>query len=229
LEKEKRSNRSLEQYLSETSASKEAELREAQAEARMHQAALTKAEQHAHSLEELYKGQVSKLTATVERLQSASGAGGAAGGGGGNLGSDSFAAVLREEMRVMQASFQLKLSRAAEEAQTKHLEASKAARALQEELVEEKRKNANLLDKLSRTAAAASSPTAAASSSSSSSSSFPAAPAAARVGSAGASSSLSSASASSSSAGGSGSGSNGLPAGALSSGTKPIIKPTKAK
>jgi len=216
LEKEKRNSRSLEQYHSEALSSKEHELAQALSEAKVAQANLLKAEQHAAQLEDLYKGQVAKLSATVERLQARAPGDAAVGGEG-----DSFAAVLREEMRVMQTSFQLKLQRAQDEAASKQLEASKQLRALQEELVEEKRKNSNLLDKISR------SPTSPTAASSSSSSAFPAAPATARTGSAG-NGGVQPAGSLSSRAG-IGAGAAGAVPGSLSTGTKPVVKATKAK
>ena len=244
MEKEKRNSRSLEQYLSESNASKEQELTAAMSEHKLLQAALAKAEAHALSVENLYKAQVAKLSATVERLNGRSAAGGKGAAAGAAVDpSDSFAAVLREEMRVMQASFTLKLQRAADEAATKQSEASRQNRVLQEQLQEEKRKNTNLLDKLSRASAAAAasspspspSPSPSAASGSSGAGSmqhFPPAPTSARTGSTGTSATAAHAAASSklgSTSNGSSSSSSRAGSAATTTAAKPVVKSKPAK
>ena len=84
---------------------------------------------------------MSKLTAVVERLQSKSQPAGADP-------SESFSAVLREEMRVMQSAFTLKINKAAADHAAKVAELNKQTRALQEALTEERRNSAALADKL---------------------------------------------------------------------------------
>ena len=99
--------------------------------------------QHAISIEDLYKTQVAKLTSTVERLQAPGGAPATRA----ELDA-SFSSVLREEMRVMQAAFSMKLAKATQEAAQKSLENSKTIRQLQDQVIEEKRINASLVDKM---------------------------------------------------------------------------------
>jgi predicted nucleic acid-binding Zn-ribbon protein len=137
LEKEKRNSRALEQYLSEVNEAKEVEIAAVQLEAKQAQQSLLKAEQHATSIEELYKAQVAKLTSTVERMQGVKTP---------KEIEESFSAVLREEMRTMQQAYTLKLDRAVGELQSKTTDFNRQIRALNEQLVEERRKNATLTE-----------------------------------------------------------------------------------
>lgn len=137
LEKEKRNSRALEQYLSELAQSKDVEIAAVQLEAKQAQQSLLKAEQHATAIEDLYKAQVVKLTATVERMQGAKTP---------KEVEESFSAVLREEMRTMQQAYTLKLDRAVGDLQTKTTDFNRQIRALNEQLAEERRKNATLTE-----------------------------------------------------------------------------------
>lgn len=147
LEKEKRNSRALEQYLTELGESKDAEIREIATEAKQATASLQRAEAHAVSLEEIYKSQLSKLTLTVERLQAKPASAREA--------EEAFSAVLREEMRSMQAAYQLKLDRAQAELAARTSEYTKQVRVLNESLVDERRKNVNMVEKMTSLRAAA--------------------------------------------------------------------------
>lgn len=147
--------RSLEQYLTELTETKDNEIKDALAEAKVHQQALSRAEAHATTIEEMYKAQVHKLTVTLEKLT----------GQGSQPVSKaemdaSFAAVLRDEMRTMSAAFTAKLAKVTADAQARQTESAKLIRQLQEQILEAKRNNNSLVDKIARGPASAS-PTAA--------------------------------------------------------------------
>jgi myosin heavy subunit len=142
LEKERRAVRALEQYLSEVVEAKDGEIKEALLESNRSSASLQKAEAHAVAIEEMYKAQVCKLVATVERLQAKPPSAREA--------EESFSAVLREEMRAMQQAYQLKLDRAQSELTAKSNDYAKQLRTLNESLTEERRKNAAMMDKMAR-------------------------------------------------------------------------------
>lgn len=143
LEKERRSNRALEGYLTELGASKDAEMKDLALELRQTQTSQQRLEADFEKMEGMYKTQITKMVSQLEKIQTMTSP-------SVRDVEESFSTVLREEMRTMQQSFTLKLEKLQNELNSKTNDYTKQIRQLNETLVEERKKSNILMDKLAR-------------------------------------------------------------------------------